>query len=249
MTRFHLEALRGADLYLGDALEVLPTLKPASFGAVLTDPPYSSGGSFRSDRAMPTSAKYQSSEHRGLYPEFQGDCRDQRGFLAWSTLWLLRARDLVAPGGICAVFTDWRQLPITTDALQAAGWVWRGVVPWDKTERGRPQMGRYRAQAEYVVWGTNGARPLKGPTAPGVFRGAVPKRKHHIAGKPVELMAGLMTIMDGPILDPFMGSGTVGIACLEASKRYTGIEVDEAYFGIARRRILEASDQRPRGPI
>ena len=161
----------------------------------------------------------------------------------------LPAGVLVAPGGICAVFTDWRQLPITTDALQAAGWVWSGVVPWDKTERGRPQMGGYRAQAEYVVWGTTGARPLKGPTAPGVLRGAVPKRKHHIAGKPVELMASLMTIMDGPILDPFMGSGTVGIACLEASERYTGIEVDEACFEIARRRILEASAEGPRGPI
>jgi site-specific DNA-methyltransferase (adenine-specific) len=247
MPRFHLEAHFGADLYLGDALEVLPTLQAASFGALLTDPPYSSGGAFRSDRIAPTKAKYLSREQHGLYSDFQGDTRDQRGYLAWSSLWLLRARELVAPGGICAVFTDWRQLPVTTDAVQAAGWVWRGVVPWDKTENGRPQLGRYRAQAEYVVWGTNGARPLKGPTAPGVYRTPVPKRKHHIAGKPVELMRSLMTIMEGPILDPFMGSGTVGIACIEANKRYTGIEVDEAYFAIARRRILEASEQGPRG--
>lgn len=225
-----------ATLYHGDALDVLPTLS-GGFGGVLCDPPYSSGGTHVTDRSQPTSTKYQSSNHRGLYPEFQGDTRDQRSFLAWSTLWMARARALAVPGAICAVFTDWRQLPVTTDALQCAGWVWRGVVPWDKTERGRPQRGRYRAQAEYVVWGTNGPRPLDGKVAPGVFRMPVPHVKHHIAGKPVELMEGLMSVMDGPILDPFMGSGTVGIAAARTGRPYIGIEVDAAYYQIALSRL------------
>ena len=73
----------------------------------LGDPPYSSGGNVR-DKAQATSSKYQSSEHRGIYPEFQGDTRDQRSYLAWSTLWLGRARELVAPGGLVGVFSDWR---------------------------------------------------------------------------------------------------------------------------------------------
>lgn len=200
-------------LFHGDALDVLGSLEDGSFGGVLTDPPYSSGGAFRGDRSAPTSAKYQSSEDRGLYPEFAGDTRDQRSYLAWSTIWMSRARQLVRPGGILVVFSDWRQLPVTTDAVQAAGWVWRGIVPWDKTEGSRPQLGRYRQQAEYAVWATNGARPLAGPVAPGVFRQPVPRQKHHIAGKPVELMEGLLKIIDGTVLDPFMGSGTVGVAC------------------------------------
>lgn len=241
MSRIRCEQIGPATLYLGDAVEILATLTPGSIGAVLSDPPYSSGGCFRSDRSMATSAKYQSSEHRGLYPEFAGDTRDQRSYFAWSTLWLGRARELVRPGGLAAVFTDWRQLPTTTDALQAGGWVWRGIVPWDKTERGRPQLGRYRAQAEYVVWGTNGPRPLAGPTAPGVFREPVPKTKHHIAGKPVGLMEGLMSIMDGPILDPFMGSGTVGVACAGKGLPYIGIEMEAAYFDIACQRIAQAT--------
>lgn len=241
--RFHREKIGTATLYLGDALEVLATLQPGAFGGVLTDPPYSSGGLSLAARTQATSAKYQSNEHRGLYPEFQGDTRDQRSYLAWSTLWLGRARELVRPGAICCTFSDWRQLPVTTDALQCAGWIWRGVVPWDKTERGRPQLGRYRAQAEYVAWGTNGARPLAGPVAPGVFREPVPKTKHHIAGKPVGLMKGLLSVMEGPILDPFMGSGTVGLACAELGLDYVGIEVEPAYFEIACRRLREASDK------
>ena len=156
---------------------------------------------------------------------------------------------MTAPGGVCAVFTDWRQLPVTTDALQCAGWIWRGLVPWDKTERSRPQKGRYRVQAEYVVWGTNGARPMVGPMAPGVFRVPVTRHKHHIAGKPVQLMESLISIVDGPVLDPFMGSGTVGLACLTRGLPYVGIEVEESYFHIACRRLAEAqgSHARPHG--
>jgi site-specific DNA-methyltransferase (adenine-specific) len=223
----------------GDALEILITLGERRFGAVLTDPPYSSGGNVR-DKAMATSAKYLDSTSRGKYPEFQGDTRDQRSFLSWSALWMGRARDLVVPGGIMATFTDWRQLPVTTDAIQCAGWVWRGVVPWDKTEASRPQRGRYRNQTEFVAWATNGPRRLEGTVAPGVFRMPVPHQKHHIAGKPVGLMAGLLAPMEGPILDPFMGSATVGIACLEKGVEYVGIEVDEAYFEIACKRLQKA---------
>lgn len=240
MSRIECRQIGSATLYRGDALEVLATLQPGSFGACFGDPPYSSGGNVR-DRAKPTSAKYQTSSDRGLYPEFQGDTRDQRSYLAWSTLWLGRARDLVAPGGIVAVFSDWRQLPVTTDALQCGGWVWRGIVPWDKTERSRPQLGRYRNQAEFVAWGTNGARPLVGPVAPGVFRAPVPRTKHHIAGKPVEVMAGLLAIMEGPVLDPFMGSATIGVACAGMGIPYVGIEVDEAYYEIACKRLKEAT--------
>lgn len=150
-----------------------------------------------------------------------------------------RARELVEPGGVCAVWSDWRQLPTTTDALQAAGWIWRGIAVWDKTEAARPQKGRYRNQAEYVVWGTNGARPLAGPVAPGVYRRTVPRHKHHIAGKPVEVMEGLVSIMDGVILDPFAGSGSVGLACARRGLDYIGIEMEPAYYDIARRRLKE----------
>lgn len=234
------ETIGTATLYQADALHVLGILKARAFGGLLTDPPYSSGGAFKGDRAGPTNAKYVSSAHRDLYPAFQGDTRDQRSFFAWSTLWLGLAQPLVVPGALACVFTDWRQLPTTTDALQAAGWVWRGIVPWDKTERGRPQLGRYRAQAEYVVWGTDGPRRLAGHVAPGVFRLPIPKEKHHMAGKPVELMEGLMAPMDnGPVLDPFMGSGTVGLACQAQGRPYVGIEVDATYFEIACRRLQE----------
>ena len=108
----------------------MAALGRGAFGACLGDPPCSPGGDPR-NKAQATSTKYLSSENRNVYPAFQGDTRDQRSYLAWSSLWLGRARELVAPGGLVGVFSDWRQLPVTTEAVQCGGWVWRGVVPWD----------------------------------------------------------------------------------------------------------------------
>jgi site-specific DNA-methyltransferase (adenine-specific) len=236
------ETIGNATLYLGDCVEILPTL--GQVDAVITDPPYSSGGAFRGDRTGITSEKYQSSVDRGLYPEFSGDTRDQRGYFAWSALWLSRARALTAGGGVLAMFTDWRQLPITTDAVQAGGWIWRGVGVWDKTEAARPQKGRYRNQCEYFVWGSNGPLLEQGPCLPGCFRYSVAsEEKHHIAGKPQRLLQDMLPICGGVVLDPFMGSGTTGIAAMQLDRRFIGIEISPDYFDIACRRIEDAQRQ------
>src|SRR5690606_8165167 len=105
------------------------------------------------------------------------------------TLWLTEAARVLKNGAPACLFTDWRQLPTTTDVMQAAGLVWRGIVPWDKTEAVRPQLGRFRAQAEYVVWGSKGPMPLdRGGIGalPGAYTERVdPGEKYHMTGKPV----------------------------------------------------------------
>lgn len=230
-----------ATLICGEAIDVLRGVPAGSMGALLCDPPYSSGGLHAGDRTASTVSKYVQGEDRHRYRDFGGDNRDQRSYLAWSAVWLDLARRAVRPSGLCGVFSDWRQLPITTDAVQAGGWIWRGIVPWDKTERVRPQLGRYRNQAEYLVWGSSGKRPIAGRVAPGVVRATVPGNKVHLAQKPVELMCELLGIMDGPVLDPFAGSGTVGVACLELGLPYLGIEADPHFFEVACVRLAQGA--------
>lgn len=232
-----------AELWHGDALEVL-SLISETVDAVVTDPPYSSGGQFRGDRTGATSSKYQSSEHAGIYVEFSGDNRDQRAYAHWCALWLSRCHAMTKQGGLAVVFTDWRQLPTTTDSLQAGGYVWRGLGVWDKTEAARPQKGRYRNQAEYFVWGSAGPMSDDGPCAPGVFRySANSEVKRHIAGKPQRLLQDLLTLCGDVVLDPFMGSGTTGVASSIMGKRFIGIEINRAYFDISCERIASAQAQ------
>lgn len=181
-------------LHHGDALAFLATLPDASVDALVTDPPYSSGGFMRGDRMGSTVNKYvQTGAKRAeTIPEFSGDNKDQRGFGYWSALWMSECVRVVKPGGWCIVFTDWRQLPATTDYVQAGGFIWRGVVPWVKRQV-RPVSGRFAAQCEYVVWGTNGARSMdyEQPMWPGFYDVPSPKKRNHVTEKPVELMRRL----------------------------------------------------------
>ena len=144
----------------GDALKVLGTFDPNTFDAVITDPPYASGGRTQAEKNKSTAQKY-SSMGENAPPPFDGDAKDQRSWTRWAAEWLYEARKASKPGAPVCMFIDWRQLPAATDALQWAGWIWRGTAVWDKGNS-RPQKGRFRQQAEYIVWGSNGDMPARG---------------------------------------------------------------------------------------
>lgn len=243
-------------LHHGDALAVLRDLPDASVDAVITDPPYSTGGMVRSDRMADTHTKYVRSDSSNLaLADFSGDNRDQRAYGYWCALWLGEAMRVTRSGGVCLLFTDWRQLPATSDALQAGGWIWRGVVPWWKPTA-RPQAGRFSAQCEYVVWGSAGPMPVDyaAPVLPGFFQAMPPRDREHITQKPLSVMRELVKIAPkgGTVLDPFMGSGTTGMAAVSEGRRFIGIELTRHYYDVAQARIASvdvAADKGEQGSI
>ena len=128
----------------GDALKVLGTFDPITFDAVITDPPYASGGRTQTEKNKSTARKY-SSMGENAPPPFDGDAKDQRSWTRWAAEWLYEARKVCKSGAPVCMFIDWRQLPAATDALQWAGWIWRGTAVWDKGNS-RPQKGRFRSR-------------------------------------------------------------------------------------------------------
>lgn len=227
-------------IYHGDSFDLLHDL--SGVGAVITDPPYSSGGAFRGDRAMSTTMKYVNSDTQAYRADFAGDNRDQRAFEAWCALWLNAARRASTPGALLASFIDWRQLPSLTDAVQCGGWSWRGVAVWDKTLKARPALGTFTSQAEYVVWATNGPAEFTalGFQVPGVFAHPAPGTdREHIAQKPADVMRWVLqpVAVGAVVLDPFMGSGTTLRAAKDCGHKAIGIDVDERYCEIAARRM------------
>lgn len=240
-----IETIGEATLYLGDSIEIIPTLQ--GIDAVITDPPYSSGGSFRSDRVMAATTKYVQTDSENTFrQEFSGDNRDQRAFLTWASIWfsqLLRASN---PGATLCAFTDWRQLPTMTDAVQCGGWVWRNLVTWWKPGV-RMQRGRFSSSAEYIVYASAGV-PQEGEKSPQnvlQFAPVAGDDKEHIAEKPVALMEALCgaTAAGAVVVDPFMGSGTTGVACAHLGRKFIGVEIDAHAFSKACERISAAYAQ------
>lgn len=234
----------GVELRHGDALVLLRELADESVDLVLTDPPYSSGGMFRGDRAgQTTNAKYVQTGTIARRADFDGDSRDQRGFLAWASLWLAECWRATREGGSCLVFTDWRQLPTMTDAVQAGGWVWRGIVVWDKTQIARPRPG-FSSRAEYLVWGTRGAFDAD-TYLQGVIVAAAPRGddRRHMTEKPLGLLEQLIELCPtgGLVLDPFVGSGSTLDAARNRGRRALGFEINDEHLETAGMRLAQAS--------
>jgi site-specific DNA-methyltransferase (adenine-specific) len=237
-----------AELYAGDALAVLPTLPAGAVDLVLVDPPYNSGGRTMSDRTTYSARdKYVSGDAATAQTlaDFAGDNRDQRSYAYWLTMTLAESLRTAREGASCLVFTDWRQLPATSDALQAAGWTWRGVIAWHKPVA-RPRQGGFASSCEYVLWGAHG--PIDGRRnpvyLPGLYSASQPrgKKRRHITQKPVELLAELVKVAPpgGTVLDWCAGSGSTGVAALGSGRRFIGAEITAAYSTIAAERLAEA---------
>src|SRR5690606_36732495 len=125
------------------------------------------------DRVKGTREKYSGLKTRSPLGEFAGDHRDGRSWAQWMALWLYEAHRVTRPGGVICMSSDWRQLPAATDALQAGGWVWRGIVPWIKPAA-RPQRGRFTQNAEFIVWGSHGPMLADGDCLPGYYLARTP---------------------------------------------------------------------------
>ena len=227
-------------LYQGDALRVLTTLPAASVDAILTDPPYSSGGVTLGARQADPAKKYQSSGTKRQYPPMLGDAKDQRSWVMWCALWLGECWRIARDGAPLMVFTDWRQLPALSDAVQAAGWKWLGIVPWDK-KSARPQIGKFRQQCEYLLFGVKGRFVAHTRAClPGVYAyPVISSQKVHLTSKPVALIEDLLAVTapGAIVLDPFMGGGSVGEACVRTGRSYVGIELSQEYYDISRKRL------------
>lgn len=235
------------EIHNGDSMDWLRTIEPGSVDMLLTDPPYSSGGAFRGDRNQKTSRKYQTTNVADVKPEFYGDTRDQRSMERWFAEWLRLSWHAMRDGGIAAVFIDWRNVAVAIDAIQEAGFVYRGLFSWCKTNT-RPQPGMFAASCEYVVLGTKGAVDRSVEKYPkGFWEGMPPTtaQRIHATEKPVQLLEYLLQLVPdgGLVIDPFAGSGSTGEAAHRMGLRFLGCELSEEYAEMANRRLESVQAQ------
>ena len=191
-----------ATLYLGDCVEILPTL--GQFDVLITDPPY--GISITKSNRL--------SKSRGFEDTGWDDKPPSKELINYI---INKANQSVIWGG------NYFNLPPT-----------RCFLAWDKQNEGRDF-----ADLE-MAW-TNLDKVAR------IFRMRpmnMDGGKVHPTQKPIALMEWCIDKVDGnTILDPFMGSGTTGIACHLLNRKFIGIELQEKYFEIACKRIENAQQQ------
>jgi site-specific DNA-methyltransferase (adenine-specific) len=206
-------------LYCGDCLDILPTL--GRVDAVITDPPY--GMNWDTNFARFSGGHQDSIAKRGMGRDYGAPIiGDDMPFDP--SPWLKFER--VVMWGYHHFSS---RLPVGS------------VLVWLK--RLDPAFGTFLSDAE-LAW-------MKG--GHGVYcrrdlsMKAITGDREHPTQKPVSLMEWCLdkarVSIGATVLDPFMGSGTTGVACVRTGRRFIGVEIDPGYFAIAQRRIAEAQLQ------
>ncbi len=222
----------GVELYLGDCSEVLPTIGHAD--AIVMDPPYqlSSSGPGKSHFGMSLN-KFDSDDYKSIVSGF--DYADVFGAL----------EKVCKPFNLFC-FCSNKQISDIMAHHQDRGRS-TNLLVWHKTNAAPFANGVWRGDIEYCVHAKD-----KGA----VFIGNAQEKKkvsefplvvddEHPTVKPLPLIAKYIRICSKAgqtILDPFMGSGTTGVAAVKLGRRFTGIEIEPKYFDIACRRIQAAID-------
>ena len=220
-----------ATLYLGDCMDILPTLDKVN--AVITDPPYS-------EKTHSNAKSNANGKDGGKSIDFKS--------IDYSLIELLLDNCSKLCDGWIVSNMDWRH--ITTLEFKKHFYyelirfgVWVKTNPMPQISSDRPANGW---DGIAYIYPKNKKKIWNGGSMHGNWIGSVVTNGDHPTGKPIDMVLSWVqrfTNKSEIILDPFMGSGTTGVAAIQMGRKFIGIEREPKYFDIACKRIEQAVAQ------
>lgn len=225
------------ELHLGDCLEVIRSMPDKSVDAVITDPPYGTNdGAGKVIRRGKTDTSFSVLDWDKVLP----------------TNYIKELVRVMKDDTWGVIFTDNIAIGVIWQTLINNELSPRNTFYWIKYNKAPTPRANFKSCVETAVLFTKGRTTIKwkggGNQAnyiemPFVSGG---EKVDHPTQKPVKLirhLINLFSIEGDTILDPFMGSGTTGVACVQTGRNFIGIEIDPTYFAIAEKRIADAQLQ------
>lgn len=219
-------------LYNKDCLDVLKNIDDNSIDLIVTDPPYPviSGGKPH-EKGQPSGMLSKNDgkifEHNDIDPED----------------WFPELYRILKEGSHCYIMTNTINLEKYLTLARINGFQLHNLLIWEKNNVTPNRW--YMKNCEYVLFLRKGsAKPINKIGSKTVHQiNNIIGNKQHPTEKPIELMKLYVensSNEEDTILDPFMGAGSTGLACKDLNRNFIGIELDENYFNIAKKRIEEA---------
>lgn len=215
-------------LYHGDALDLMPALARESFAHVVTDPPYILHAGSSSTKGSKT-----------------GGWADMMNAAYWYSHWYKIAAGLIPHTGSIWTFGNWRSLPAMQRAAIDAGISAASCVVWDKEWIGPAGPQQLRSQHELCLVLAREGFAQRDRSQGDVLRikAGSHKPSGHPAEKPVRLLRRILELTGARpgevILDPFTGSGTVGVAAKSLGLRSVLIEAERRWCEVAANRLAQ----------
>lgn len=225
------------ELYQGDCLDIINNIEVVD--CIITDIPYniSKKNNFKT-------MKDRTGRNGIDFGEWDKGFEEEN---------LIQFISLIKSGGSFILFHSFEQFGKLKEIFENNGLMLKDKLIWEKTNpMPRNRDRRYISNIEILSWyvkpknkwtfnrqnGKYESSVLKYPSeSGGGFRRYHPTQKNL---KMIEYLIKIHTNENDVVLDPFMGSGTTGVACMNLNRRFMGIELDESYFNIAKNRIEEA---------
>lgn len=205
-------------LHHGDCTAILATLPSGSVDLVVTDPPYVENFRDRQGRRIRTV-----------------------GGMDWIEPAYAELFRVLKPDSFCLSFYGWPFIDRFMAAWKAAGFRPVGHLFWEKPYTSSVGYVSARHEEAFLLAKGDPARPAK--PLPDVLPWEYSGNPLHPTQKAVSVIQPLVETFSQRgdlVLDPFMGSGTTGLACARLDRRFVGIELDETYHRAAERRIEDA---------
>lgn len=245
-------ATRGGDekpqsvLRCGDSLSVLSELDDSSCDLILTDPPYNLG-LFMKKRG--TNIGKLRANH------FAVASWDLLGFEEWTAKmdsFFAQAARILKKRGAVLMFMSIIKLETVKQLAERHGFYYKTIGIWHKTNPMPRNMNlQFVNSTESWIYLVNGAttgtfnnngKVVHDFYETAAVRGIERKFGAHPTQKPLVMMEHFVSLLSNEgdlVVDPFMGSGSTGVACRNLNRRFLGIDVSPEYCEIARRRIFE----------
>ncbi len=240
-----------ARLLHGNALELLAQLEPESIDTVFADPPY-----FLSNGGTTCQSGRRVSVDKGKWDQSRGADENHE----FNRSWLAACQRVLKPNGTIWVSGTNHVIYSVGFAMQQLDFKMLNDVVWEKPNPPPNLSCRYFTHStETVLWAAkgpkskhyfdykemrsrNGDKQMKTVwrmTAPGKR-----EKQHgkHPTQKPLDLLDRILVAscpVGGSVLDPFNGSGTTGVAAARLERSYTGMDLDETYLELTRKRLLD----------
>ena len=218
-------------LLQGDCLELMKDIPDGSIDLIVTDPPY-------------TMTKRGKSCRPNWMPNNMGD-NVFDGALPDPDVWMRECFRILKDGTHFYTFCNTNDLQKFLNTAADSGFKLHNVLTMVKNTKMPNRW--YMKNCELILFFRKGkAKPIKNMCCRDWFFVDMPTKKTgklHITEKPLETIEMFVTNSSDAgaiVLDPFMGSGTTGVACVKTGRRFIGMELDPGYFDIAYNRITEA---------
>lgn len=219
---------KGFWLMQGDCLERMKEITSGSVEMILTDPPY--GMDFQSNR-------------RVVQQKFAKIANDKS--LDWVDSFIDECHRVMTDNSAIYFFCSWHNIDYFKMAIERK-FKLKNMIVWVKNNHGSGDLkGGYAPQHEIVFYACKGRVLNRGKRIPDViYADKIPSAKLvHPTEKNISMLSVFVnqhTDLGMTVLDPFMGSGTTGIASMNTGRKFIGIELDLNYFNIALERIEAA---------